>query len=58
MSHAYGILWMTEGPQWVETAPDLESAEEKVQQRLNPNPRPLPDIQSDDSGEVLIEPES
>jgi len=39
MPHTYDILWVTaEGPKWIETAPDLETAKAKVQQHLKVNP--------------------
>jgi hypothetical protein len=39
MSHAYDILWLTnKGPQWIETASDLETAKARVQERVKDHP--------------------
>jgi hypothetical protein len=59
MSHAYDVLRMTEkGPEWIDTAPDLEAAKFTVQEHLKDNPGRYLIFNQMTQEKVLIEPES
>jgi hypothetical protein len=59
MSHAYDVLRMTEkGPEWVDTAPDLEAAKAKIRERAKTNPGSYLLFNQRTQEQVLIELES
>jgi len=59
MSHTYDIFWMTKkGPQWVTSAPDIETAKAKIKECLKNNPGRYLIFNLATQERILIEPES
>jgi hypothetical protein len=59
MAHTYDILWVTaKGPEWVASAPDVETAKAEIRERLKDRPGRYVIFNQLTQERVFIEPES